>query len=143
MAPHSSILAWKTPWSEEPGGLQSMRPQRVRHDWATEHTHIFLVYCQQFILDTSNGDNKIADDVHYFSDFCSHESEFIAGSLYKTGSKNMYFSTTHSLIITTSIRCLLVGNKSLILEIRIGDTQMRILIFFTRVYQEFWYVSVQ
>ena len=29
MATHSSILAWKTPWTEEPGGLQSMGPQRV------------------------------------------------------------------------------------------------------------------
>ena len=35
MAPHSSILAWRIPWTEEPGGLQSMRSQRVRHDWAT------------------------------------------------------------------------------------------------------------
>ena len=29
IAPHSSTLAWKTPWTEEPGGLQSMRSQRV------------------------------------------------------------------------------------------------------------------
>ena len=35
MAPHSSILAWKIPWMEEPGGLQSMGSQRVRRDWAT------------------------------------------------------------------------------------------------------------
>ena len=35
MAPHSSTLAWKIPWTEEPGGLQSMESQRVRHDWAT------------------------------------------------------------------------------------------------------------
>ena len=35
MAPHSSTLAWKIPWTEEPGGLQSMRSQRVGHDWAT------------------------------------------------------------------------------------------------------------
>ena len=32
MATHSSILAWKIPWTGEPGGLQSMGPQRVRHD---------------------------------------------------------------------------------------------------------------
>ena len=32
MATHSSIIAWETPWTEEPGGLQSMRSQRVRHD---------------------------------------------------------------------------------------------------------------
>ena len=32
MATHSSTLAWKIPWMEEPGGLQSMGLQRVRHD---------------------------------------------------------------------------------------------------------------
>ena len=32
MATHSSILAWRIPWAEEPGGLQSMGSQRVRHD---------------------------------------------------------------------------------------------------------------
>ena len=35
MAPHSSTLAWKIPWMEEPGGLQSMGSLRVRRDWAT------------------------------------------------------------------------------------------------------------
>ena len=35
MAPHSSTLAWKIPWAEEPGGLQFMGSLRVRHDWAT------------------------------------------------------------------------------------------------------------
>ena len=35
MAPHSSILAWKIPWMEKPGGLQSMGSLRVGQDWAT------------------------------------------------------------------------------------------------------------
>ena len=35
MAPNSSTFAWKIPWMEEPGGLQSMGSWRVRHDWAT------------------------------------------------------------------------------------------------------------
>ena len=35
MAPHSSTLAWKIPWAEEPGRLQSMGSLRVGHDWAT------------------------------------------------------------------------------------------------------------
>ena len=43
MATHSSILAWKIPWTEEPGRLQSMGSQRVRHDWATSLT-IYLQY---------------------------------------------------------------------------------------------------
>ena len=36
MATHSSILAWRIPWTEEPGGLQSMGSQRVEHGWATK-----------------------------------------------------------------------------------------------------------
>ena len=32
MVTHSSILAWRIPWTEEPGGLQTMRSQRVGHD---------------------------------------------------------------------------------------------------------------
>ena len=40
MATHSSILAWRMPWTEEPGGLQSMGLEKVRHDWTTNaHTH--------------------------------------------------------------------------------------------------------
>ena len=45
MATHSSTLAWKIPWTEEPGRLQSMESQRIGHDWATSlslalHTQI-------------------------------------------------------------------------------------------------------
>ena len=40
MAVHSSILAWRIPWTEEPGGLQSMGLQMVRHEWATNTTTI-------------------------------------------------------------------------------------------------------
>ena len=36
MTAHSSILAWETPWTEEPGRLQSMRSQRVGHNLVTE-----------------------------------------------------------------------------------------------------------
>ena len=35
MAPHSSTLTWKIPWTEEPGRLQSLGSWRVRHDWVT------------------------------------------------------------------------------------------------------------
>ena len=40
MATHSSILAWKIPWTEEPGGLQSMGSQRVRHNLATKQQQL-------------------------------------------------------------------------------------------------------
>ena len=38
MATYCSILAWRIPWTEEPGGLQSMGLQRVGHDWVTKHS---------------------------------------------------------------------------------------------------------
>ena len=44
MATHSSILAWKIPWTDEPGGLQSMGSQRVRYNWVDwACTHIKLL----------------------------------------------------------------------------------------------------
>ena len=39
MATHSSILAWRIPWTEEPGGLQSMGWKRVGHDLLTKEEH--------------------------------------------------------------------------------------------------------
>ena len=49
---HSSILAWRIPWTEEPGGLQSMGSQRVGHNWATDtfwatHT-VTVLFCFAF-----------------------------------------------------------------------------------------------
>ena len=44
MATHSSILAWRILWAEEPGGPQSMGSQRVGQDWVTKHTRSLLTY---------------------------------------------------------------------------------------------------
>ena len=58
MAAHSSILAWKVQWTEEPGRLQSKGSQRVRHDWETKHvrththTHAHTHKCSYSFLTT-------------------------------------------------------------------------------------------
>ena len=44
MATHCSILAWRIPWTEKPGGLQSMGSQWVRHEWATITPHVSLLW---------------------------------------------------------------------------------------------------
>ena len=44
VAPHSSILAWKIPWMEEPGRLQSMGSQRVGHHWTTSLHFLHSLY---------------------------------------------------------------------------------------------------
>ena len=44
MVTHSSILAWKIPWRQKPGGLQSVGLQRVGHNWATKHSTHFILF---------------------------------------------------------------------------------------------------
>ena len=51
MAPHSSTLAWKIPWAEEPGRLQSMGSLRVRQDWATSLS-LFLFHALEMEMAT-------------------------------------------------------------------------------------------
>ena len=41
MATHSSVLAWRIPWTEEPGGVESIGSQRLRHDWS-DWAHIYI-----------------------------------------------------------------------------------------------------
>ena len=48
MATHSSILAWEIPWTEEPGGLQSMESQKVGHYWVTD-----LLFSCEVVFDSS------------------------------------------------------------------------------------------
>ena len=49
IATHSSILAWRIPWTEEPGRLQSMGLQRVEHDLTTKTTTTKYVYIPTYI----------------------------------------------------------------------------------------------
>ena len=50
MAPHPSIIAWRIPWTEEPGGLQSMGLKRVGHSWATDTFTLKITSkCFQFL----------------------------------------------------------------------------------------------
>ena len=48
MASHSGVLAWRIPWTEDPGELQSMGSQRVKHDGVTNTRFIVLYKCQQY-----------------------------------------------------------------------------------------------
>ena len=49
MATHSSTLAWKIPWTEEPGGLQSMGSQRVTYDWMTNTVTFLILFKVSFL----------------------------------------------------------------------------------------------
>ena len=49
MATHSNILAWRIPWTEDPGGLQSMGSQRVAHNWLA-NTFTLSIYLYRIII---------------------------------------------------------------------------------------------
>ena len=50
MATHSSILAWKISWTEEPGGVQSLGSQKVRHERLTLTTYCYYLYSHYYYL---------------------------------------------------------------------------------------------
>ena len=50
---HSSIVAWRIPGTEEPGGLQSIGSQRVGHTSATKHSSALTVQCTLYTYSTS------------------------------------------------------------------------------------------
>ena len=55
MATHSSTLAWRIPWIEEPGGLQSMGWHKVGYDWATEHISVPVLYWPVYTSSQNSG----------------------------------------------------------------------------------------
>ena len=82
MAAHSSILACRIPWTEEPGGLQSMGLQRVKHDWVI-FTFTFLslskIQKNDYLFHTSTGTSlmKLTSSISLANfkihfQFCSH-----------------------------------------------------------------------
>ena len=88
MATHSSILAWRSPWTEEPGGLQTTRPQRVRHDWAT-NTLLSPRQESQCVLPYSRGDCRTAEQsgprIHPFPAWKVGEGEGRKAELFDVG----------------------------------------------------------
>ena len=73
MATHSSTLAWKIPWTEEPGGLQSMGWQRVGHDWATS---LSLLAAAAAVPDDWVGHRNTGVNCHtVFWGYSSHNSK--------------------------------------------------------------------
>ena len=87
-ATHSSTLAWRIPWTEEPGGLQSSMSQRVGHDWATNTFFHFLLhetFCRHVADKAGDASEPIGlPSEVYCPLFCNKEPdalEMLAGAL--------------------------------------------------------------
>ena len=74
MATHSSILAWRIPWTEEPGRLQSTGLQRVGHNWSDLAQHVCVCVCvyRQMQIFPSNSD--VLTNLHFKLSFWSERS---------------------------------------------------------------------
>ena len=77
MATHSDILAWRIPWTEEHGGLQSMGSQRVRHDRETKHTHTHMInlthlmlFLLELIIHVVFREGSVGDNIAKIFSFC-------------------------------------------------------------------------
>ena len=90
MATHSSILAWRIPWTEEAGGLQSIGLQRVRQDWsdlACTHQRTLIILLGRLIVvsRTDSGDTQVKQGhISFWRDF-----EQLCFYLYKEFDLNM------------------------------------------------------
>ena len=71
MATHSSILAWKIPWAEEPSRLQSMGLQRVRHQWVTSLSYHFIIHRKVKRVDLKSSHQKEKCVSFYWHNGCS------------------------------------------------------------------------
>ena len=94
MAPHSSTLAWKIPWKEEPGGLQSMGSQRVGHDLETKQQQNFY---DKFCQDTQGTLSIQKGSCPYFvpasNSMCDKSQSETCFYLIDAGERKMYFLT--------------------------------------------------
>ena len=67
MATHSSVPAWRSPWMEQPGGLQSMGSQRVRHGWTTNSNSLTIsdiIRCLSFSVWLTSCNMMISKSIH-------------------------------------------------------------------------------
>ena len=71
MATHSRILTWRIPWTEEPGGLQSMGSQRVRHNLMIKQQHCYspCTLCLRYWFDPTQ--NTLSDENNFLSSYVS------------------------------------------------------------------------
>ena len=77
MTTHFSILAWRIPWTEEPGRLQSMRSNRVRHDWVTEDTRVHPIKMLNFLTLLVMISDTLASEVRVLGTASSRRAFFI------------------------------------------------------------------
>ena len=100
MATHTSILAWKIPWTEEPGGLQSLGSWRVGHDWVTNTFFItgnwnVKVWSQDISGVTGKVGLQVQNEAgQRLTEFCKENTLVIANTLFQQHKRWLYTWTS-------------------------------------------------
>ena len=71
MSTHSSVLSWRIPWTEEPGGLESLRDGKELDTTERTHTHLFLVVVTVKMLVARKAFSFVAVQIDLFFLFCN------------------------------------------------------------------------
>ena len=112
MAPHSGTLAWKIPWTEDPGRLWSMGSQRVGHDWATSlskrflfcfrpgktrktHLEVFPITVELWLLHCPTKGVGICEAIFSSNSYSSGTQSSIQSGRRIRGCSPRYFPTSH------------------------------------------------
>ena len=116
MAPHSSTLAWKIPWMEEPGRLQSMGSLRVGHDWATSLSLSFFFMVQLlFWVDGKSLTWNSSFQSGGWSPTCTLVSS-VPGEVGINSTQHLFITLLLKTIYLFGLSCLNVGSRSRIRE---------------------------
>ena len=114
MATHSSIVAWRIPWMEEPGGLQSTEWQRVGHDWVTSLSLFIIgdwnakVGSQETPGVTGNFDLGIRNEEgQRLVEFCQENALVIANILFQQHKRREDSTHGHHQMVNTKIRLII------------------------------------
>ena len=106
MAPHSSTLAWKIPWTEEPGGLQSMGSLRVRRDWATSLSLSTFMHWRRkwqptpmFLPGESQGQRSWQEAVYVVAQSWTCLKRLSSSSSSRTGSSSAWIASLKELML--------------------------------------------
>ena len=98
MAPHSIILAWKIPWTEEPSRLQSNRVQRAGHERATEHVFVVVQSCPT-LCNTMDCNTPGFPDFCYLQEFAQIHVQWVGDAVQPSHP----LSTQHACLMTLPV----------------------------------------
>ena len=96
MATHSSVLVWRIPWTEEPGGLQSMGSKRVGHDWVTSTFPFYLFYIWQcaslhlFLVRLFTVVNYTLHKIYHMNHTCVYSSVAVSNAITLGNIKSLF-----------------------------------------------------